>query len=66
VNSDARTPAERVGPGLWSIPVPIPSEAAAHLRYLERRQLVTVLRPEGTARYELSVDRRRRTPGRPA
>ena len=42
------------------------SEAAAHLRYLDRRQRVRVLRPEGPVRYELSVDLRRRTPGRPA
>lgn len=41
------------------------SEAAAHLRYLERRQRVRVLRSEGPARYELSVDPRPLTPGRP-
>ena len=130
MNSDPRPPAERVGPGLWSIPVPIPwnplgrftghtsrareiaahhqarlaevefalapagatlwevaaqmewnqpwsemspashrmalSEAAAHLRYLERRQQVRVLRPEGPVRYELSVDPSAVTPRRPA
>jgi glyoxylase-like metal-dependent hydrolase (beta-lactamase superfamily II) len=42
------------------------SEAAAHLRYLERRQRVMVLRPDGPVRYELSVDPRPLTPGRPA
>jgi glyoxylase-like metal-dependent hydrolase (beta-lactamase superfamily II) len=41
------------------------SEAAAHLRYLERRQRVTVLRPDGPVRYELSVDPRPLAPGRP-
>ena len=35
MNSDARTPAERVGPGLWSIPVPIPwSPLGCTLAYL--------------------------------
>jgi glyoxylase-like metal-dependent hydrolase (beta-lactamase superfamily II) len=42
------------------------SEAAAHLRYLERRQRVRVLRPEGPVHYELSVDPRPVTPRRPA
>lgn len=42
------------------------SEAAAHLRYLERRQRVTVLRPDGPVRYELCVDPRPLAPGRPA
>lgn len=42
------------------------SEAAAHVRYLERRQRVRVLRPEGPVRYELSVDPRAVTPRRPA
>lgn len=41
------------------------SEAAAHLRYLERRQRVKVLRPDGPVRYELSVDPRPLTPGIP-
>jgi glyoxylase-like metal-dependent hydrolase (beta-lactamase superfamily II) len=42
------------------------SEAAAHLRYLERRARVRVLRPAAPVRYELSVDPRPLTPRRPA
>lgn len=42
------------------------SEAAAHLRYLERRQRVRMRRPDGPIRYELSVDPRPLTPGKPA
>jgi glyoxylase-like metal-dependent hydrolase (beta-lactamase superfamily II) len=42
------------------------SEAAAHVRYLERRQRVRALRPDGPVRYELSVDPSPRTTRRPA
>ncbi|MGH3296931.1 MAG: hypothetical protein ACRDP7_34570, partial [Trebonia sp.] len=64
MDSDAGTPAERVGhPASHRMAL---SEAAAHLRYLERRQRVRALRTEGPVRYELSLDPSRRTPGRPA
>lgn len=42
------------------------AEAAAHLRYLERRQQVKVLRPDGPTRYELVVEPRPLAPGRTA
>jgi hypothetical protein len=61
VNSDLRPPAERVGPGLWSIPVPIPwNPLVCTLAYLIESAAGPVLR------YELSVDPRPRTPRRPA